>query len=268
MATGSSSTPQVTSKAEAKAQLKKLRAQQAAEKKARKSRRKDKKNKGEGFFARLKQVFSMTREFDPNIAWWMALAFLVTLAVSFGLFSVLLPFHWVTGLLIGVPFGLLAAMIVMNRRAEKAAFARIEGRPGASAAALGTLRRGWIVTEDPVAMSPKTQDAVFRVVGRPGLILVSEGPAGRVNKMIEKERRRFSRYLPNVPVHVIQCGRGDEQVPLSKLTKTIKKLPKTLTKHEVNAVEKRIGALSNTKPPIPKGVDPYRVRPDRKALRG
>lgn len=268
MATGSSSTPQVTSKAEAKAELKKLKAQQAAEKKSRKSRRKDKKNKGEGFFARLKQVFSMTREFDPNIAWWMALVFLITLAVSFVLFSVLLPFHWVTGLLVGVPFGLLAAMIVMNRRAEKAAFARIDGRPGASAAALGTLRRGWIVTEDPVAMNPKSQDAVFRVVGRPGLILISEGPAGRVNKMIEKERRRFSRYLPNVPVHVVQCGRGEEQVPLSKLTKTIKKLPKTLTKHEVNAVEKRIGALANTKPPIPKGVDPYRVRPDRKALRG
>ncbi len=268
MATGASSTPQVSSKAEAKAELKKLRAQQKAEKQARKSRRKDKKNKGEGFFARLKQVFSMTREYDPNIAWWMALAFLLALGVSFLLFSVLLPFHWITGLLIGLPFGLLAAMIVMNRRAEKAAFSRIEGRPGASAAALGTLRRGWIVTEDPVAMNPKTQDAVFRVVGKPGLILVSEGPSGRVNKMVEKERRRFTRYLPNVPVHVVQCGRGENQVELDRLTKSIKKLPKTLTKHEVNAVEKRIGALSNTKPPIPKGVDPYRVRPDRKALRG
>ncbi len=111
-------------------ELKKLRAQQKAEKQARKSRRKDKKNKGDGFFARLKQVFSMTREYDSNIGWWMALAFLLAVAVSFLLFSVLLPFHWITGLLIGVPFGLLAAMIVMNRRARRPRSPGSKAAPG------------------------------------------------------------------------------------------------------------------------------------------
>lgn len=266
MAPADSTPSKASSKAEAKAALKNLKAQQKAEQRDRKARKRA--NKQEGFFARIKQVFTMTRSYDPNIGWWMALAFFATFGVFFLLFTLLL--NWVTGLLIGLPFGLLAAMIVMNRRAEKAAFSRIEGRPGAAAAALSTLKRGWVVTEEPVAMDPKTQDAIFRVVGKPGLVLITEGPAGRVNKLVEKTRKRFSPILRDtgVPIHVIQSGRGDQQVPLQKLVKTIKKLDKKLTKHEVNAVDRRLTALPISRPPIPKGVDPYRTRPDRKALRG
>lgn len=169
------STSQITSKQQAKAELKKLREQQKLEKQRRKATKKEKKAKGEGFFSRIKQVFSMTKSYDPQIGWWMLLAGVAAFAVVFVITTLLL--NWVTGVLMGLPFGLLAAMIVMNRRAEKAAFARIEGRPGAAAAALNTLRRGWVVSEEPVAMDPKTQDAVFRVVGKPGVILVTEGPA-------------------------------------------------------------------------------------------
>ncbi|GAA1143788.1 DUF4191 domain-containing protein [Nesterenkonia lutea] len=266
MAPADTTPPPVSSKAEAKTALKNLKAQQKAEQRDRKARKKA--NKQDGFFARIKQVFTMTRSYDPNIGWWMALAFFVTLGVAFAIFGLLL--NWITGLLIGLPLALLAAMIVMNRRAEKAAFSRIEGRPGAAAAALSTLKRGWIVTEEPVAMDPKTQDAIFRVVGRPGLILVTEGPSQRVSKLVQKTRKRFSPILRDtgVPIHVIQAGRGEQQVPLQKLSKAIKKLDKKLNKHEVSAVEQRLAALPISRPPIPKGVDPYRTRPDRKALRG
>lgn len=266
MAPDDSTTPKVSSKAEVRAELKQLRAQQKNEKQDRKARKKA--SKKEGFFSRLKQVFSMTRAHDPNIGWWMALAFLVTFAVAAVLVGLLL--NWVTGILFGLPLGLLAAMIVMNRRAEKAAFARIEGRPGAAASALGTLRRGWVVVEEPVAMDPKTQAAIFRVVGRPGLVLVTDGPAGPVRKMVPKTRKRFSPILRDtgVPIHVIETGKGEGQVPLPKLTKHLKKLDKALTKHEVSALEKRLASLPISRPPIPKGVDPYRLRPDRKALRG
>ena len=266
MAPADTTESQASPKAEAKAALKNLKAQQKAEQRERKARKKA--NRQEGFFARIKQVFTMTRSYDPNIGWWMALAFFVTFGVLFLIFTLVL--NWVTGLLIGLPLGLLAAMILMNRRAEKAAFSRIEGRPGAAAAALSTLRRGWIVTEEPVAMDPKTQDAIFRVVGKPGLILVTEGPSSRVNKLVLKTRKRFSPILRDtgVPIHVIQAGRGEQQVPLQKLNRAIKKLDKKLTKHEVSAVERRLAALPISRPPIPKGVDPYRTRPDRKALRG
>ncbi|WP_300344281.1 DUF4191 domain-containing protein [Nesterenkonia sp.] len=258
---------QITSKQQAKAELKKLREQQKLQKQQRKAAKKAKKAQGEGIFSRIKQVFSMTRAHDPNIVWWMLLAALVAFAVVFVIVTLLL--NWVTGLLMGLPCALLAAMVVMNRRAERAAFARIEGRPGAAAAALNTLRRGWVVTEEPVAMDPKTQDAVFRVVGKPGVILVTEGPSGRVKKMVEKTRKRLKPVLRDeVPIRVVQSGRGKEQVPLPQLTKHIKKLDKKLTKHEVHEVERRLSALPIARPPIPKGVDPYRARPDRKALRG
>jgi hypothetical protein len=45
------------------------------------------------------------------------------------------------------------------------------------------------------------------------------------------------------------------------------KMKNELTKVEVNAVSKRINSLGN-RLPIPKGIDPYKARPDRKAARG
>ena len=39
--------------------------------------------------------------------------------------------------------GLVAATFIFGRRAERAAYAQIEGQPGAAAAALGSLRSGW-----------------------------------------------------------------------------------------------------------------------------
>ena len=217
---------------------------------------------------RLKQineVFQMTRRHDPMLVWLMLLSFLGVVAVSF-LVGYLLE-NWVTGLIIGIPLGLLAATFILSRRAERAAFAQIENQPGASGAALGTLKRGWITEDQPVAVNPRTQDAVFRAIGRPGVVLVSEGPTHRVRPLVEAERKRLARILPNVTVHVIESGRGEGQVPISQIAKKMNKLDKELTKLEVSAVSKRISSLGN-RLPIPKGIDPYKARPDRKAARG
>lgn len=218
--------------------------------------------------SRLKQineVFQMTRRHDPMVVWLMLLSFLGVVAVSF-LVGFLLE-NWITGLIIGIPLGLLAATLILSRRAERAAFAQIENQPGASGAALGTLKRGWITEDQPVAVNPRTQDAVFRAIGRPGVVLVSEGPSHRVRPLVDAERKRLARILPNVTVHVIESGRGEGQVPLSQVAKKMNKLNKELTKIEVSAVSKRISSLGN-RLPIPKGIDPYKARPDRKAARG
>jgi F0F1-type ATP synthase assembly protein I len=218
--------------------------------------------------SRLKQineVFQMTRRHDPMVVWLMLLSFLGVVAVSF-LVGFLLE-NWITGLIIGIPLGLLAATLILSRRAERAAFAQIENQPGASGAALGTLKRGWITEDQPVAVNPRTQDAVFRAIGRPGVVLVSEGPTHRVRPLVDAERKRLARILPNVTVHVIESGRGEGQVPLSQVAKKMNKLDKELTKLEVSAVAKRISSLGN-RLPIPKGIDPYKARPDRKAARG
>lgn len=211
------------------------------------------------------EVFKMTRRNDPQVVWLMLLAFLAIVAVSF-LVGFLLE-NWVTGLIIGIPLGLLAAVFILSRRAERAAFAQIENQPGASGAALGTLRRGWITHDQPVAVNPRTQDAVFMAIGRPGVVLVSEGPTHRVKPLVDSERKRLARILPNVTIHVIESGRGEGQVPLNQIAKNMGKLKKELTKIEVNAVSKRINSLGN-RLPIPKGIDPYKARPDRKASRG
>jgi hypothetical protein len=213
--------------------------------------------------SRLKQigeVFNMTRRHDPMVPWLMLLVFLGVVAVSL-LVGFLLE-NWITSLLIGIPLGLLGATLILSRRAERAAFAQIENQPGASGAALGTLKRGWITEDQPVAVNPRTQDAVFRAIGRPGVVLVSEGPTHRVKPLVEAERKRLARILPNVTIHVIESGRGEGQVPISQVAKKMGKLKKELTKLEVSAVSKRISSLG-TRLPIPKGIDPYKARPNR-----
>ena len=221
--------------------------------------------KGPGVFSQMKQVFQMTREREPNILWWMILLGLGVLLV-FLLIGVLLG-NWITWLLIGIPFAVLAAVILLSRRAEKAAFSRIEGQPGAAGAALSTLKRGWIVEEEPAAMDPKSKDLLFRAVGRPGVVFITEGPVSRVDKLVKKERRRIGPVIQNVPIHVLKSGNGENQIPLSKLTKEMKRLENKLTKQEVQVVHRRMNTLQN-KLPIPKGVDPMRARPDRKSMRG
>ena len=213
--------------------------------------------------SRLKQigeVFNMTRRHDPMVPWLMLLAFLGVVAVS--LIVGLLLENWITGLIIGIPLGFLAATFILSRRAERAAFAQIENQPGASGAALSTLKRGWITEEQPVAVNPRTQDAVFRAIGRPGVMLVSEGPTHRVKPLLDAERKKLARILPNVTIHVIESGKGEGQTPISQVAKKMNKLNKELTKIEVSAVSKRVSSLGN-RLPIPKGIDPYKARPQR-----
>ena len=76
-------------------------------------------------------------------------------------------------------FGTLAALIIFGRRAQRSAYAQMDGQRGAAGAALRMLRRGWKTREEPVAIT-KQMDVVHRVVGPPGIVLIGEGtaPAG------------------------------------------------------------------------------------------
>ncbi|WP_458116996.1 DUF4191 domain-containing protein [Arthrobacter sp. D2-10] len=225
----------------------------------------DKSSKKPGTMKRIREVFAMTRRNDPNVVWIMLLAFLAVIAV--GLLIGLLINNVVTMLIIAVPLAFLAALFILSRRAERAAFAQIEGKPGAAGAALSVLRRGWILKDEPVAVNARTQDAVFRAIGRPGIVLVAEGPVNRVKQLVNAERVKMNRIVPGVPVHVVHAGQGEGQVPLQRISKTLQKMKKNLTRQEVSAVDKRLSALG-ARMPIPKGVDPFKARPDRKAMRG
>jgi hypothetical protein len=222
--------------------------------------------KKQGRLSQLRAVFSMTRRSDPAAVWWMLLAFVGTVALAFAIGYLIDHPIYVT--IIGVMLGVLFAVAILARRAEGAAYAQLAGQPGAAGAALQGLRRGWSVEQQPVAIDPRSQDMVFRAVGRPGVVLVTEGPVPRVNKLADKERTRLNRVLPNVPVTIVNAGDGPEQVPLRKVSRTMTRMKPALTKGEVSEVAKRLRALGAAKLPIPKGVDPMRARPDRKATRG
>ena len=117
-------------------------------------------------------------------------------------------------------------------------------------------------------MDPRTQDLVFRGIGRAGVVLVGEGAPARIAKLLESERKKVARILPNVPITLIQSGSAEGQVPLRKLPRTVQKLKPTLTKQEVAEITKRLRSLGGMRLPVPKGIDPYRARPDRKGMRG
>lgn len=230
-----------------------------------------------GRIAQFMQVWNMTRKNDPSAVWWMILAALAVLLIA------LLVGVWldmvIYCLIIGIPLALLAATFVLARRAEKAAFGQIEGQPGATSAVLGTLRRGWFFDQEPVAAEASgkvrgmrdLQNAamVFRAVGRPGVVLFSEGPKAAAKRLSETERRKVSRIVGDeVPVHVLRVGRDEDEVPLSQVAKTLKKMDKKITKDEAIVVHKRLKAIGASKPPLPAGVDPRKARMDRRALRG
>lgn len=228
--------------------------------------RKEKGPKKQRWYHQVWAAYKMTKQQDPSVTWWLLGMFAFVLAIGVGLG--LLTGQLVLWIILAFPFAMLAAMFLLTRRAERAAYTRIEGEPGAARAAMGTVRGGWTFTDEPVAMSPRTQDLVFRGVGRPGIVLVSEGPASRVGRMLEDERKRTARMLPNVPIHLIQMGNDEGQVPLKKLGRKISRLKPKLTKAEVAQVAKRLAALGSKALPIPKGIDPAKARPDRKGMRG
>lgn len=229
--------------------------------------RKDRSGKKQGGLRKLIAAYKVTRENDKRLGWIMLAWFLgVGLAVG-GVFWWLL--HPISGVLVGIPAGLLAALIVFGRRAEKSAYAQVEGQPGAAAAALGVLRRGWQV--QPAVAATKNQDLVHRVVGRPGVILVGEGNPARVRNLLTVEKKKHARVVGETPIYDLVVGEDHpDAIPVRRLSKHILKLPRNLAPGEVTDVLQRLKALDAMRPtlPVPKGPVPTNMRQARQAMRG
>ncbi|WP_402464702.1 DUF4191 domain-containing protein [Isoptericola aurantiacus] len=224
-----------------------------------------KKPKKQRWYHQVWAAYQMTRRQDPMVTWIMLAVFLGILAIA--LLIGFLAGHWIYATVVGLPFALLGSMFVLTRKAERAAYTQIEGQPGAVRAALGTVRGGWNFEDEPVSVN-RQQDLVFRGIGRPGVVLVSEGPSHRVQRMLADERKRTVRVLPNVPVTTIQVGSEEGQVALPKVARKVQRMKKQLTRAEAAEIGKRLKALGGVKLPVPKGVDPLNARPDRKGMRG
>ncbi|MDQ1625202.1 MAG: hypothetical protein QOJ49_700 [Actinomycetota bacterium] len=200
----------------------------------------------------IRSAYKMTRKVDPLVGW-------ITLAAGFLVFALMLAIGFLVNQpiffgLIGLMLGFLAATIVFGKRAEKAAFAQVEGQPGAAAAALNMLRKGWTVT--PGVAATRNQDVVHRAVGRPGVVLVGEGSPTRVANLLATERKKVTRFVPDVPVYEVQAGNEDGQVPLRRLNSKLMKMPRNLKNDQVAEVNRRLKALGTMNLPIPKGPMP------------
>jgi hypothetical protein len=147
-------------------------------------------------------------------------------------------------------------MFFLTRQAGTAAYASIEGQIGAGASVLMAIRKGWTTT--PAVAVSKNQDMVHRSVGRAGIVLTGEG-TNAVRQMIADERKKAERFAPGVPITEILVGNEDGRVPIRKIQKQMRRLPKKLTAHQMREVRARLKAVGGMSMPIPKGPMPTRA---------
>jgi len=204
------------------------------------------------------QAYKLTYARDKQLPWWMAIAFIGTAALVFLLMTLIgLPLF--LSIPMAVLFGVLSLMLIFGRRAQQAAFRQVEGQPGAGGWALQNMRGDWRITQGVQVNSQL--DAVHRVLGRPGVVLVGEGQPHRVRPMMAQEKKRVARIAGDTPIYDVLLGDDEGQIPLRKLSNHLVKLPRNLSQAQVNALDKRMAALGGTKAaPLPKGPMPTRAR--------
>lgn len=222
-----------------------------------------------GFFRQIATLYRFTQEEFTWLPFLIGGIIIVAAALGvmigflippFAIWSVVL---WgVTGLLGGI----LLALIATTRLSNTAMYRKIDGMPGATGHVLSTaLGRNWQAGDMPVGVNPRTQEAVYRAVGRGGVVIVGEGSRGRLTRLIGEERLKAQRVASGVPVTVFYVGNEDGDIPIAKLAATIKKLPKAIDRTTQAAVVKRIDSVSQSLAslPIPKGMDPTKARAPR-----
>ncbi|MFW0792820.1 DUF4191 domain-containing protein [Gordonia sp. CPCC 205515] len=202
----------------------------------------------------LWQAFQMQRKEDKRLIPYMVGVFLVIVAVFvvlgliFGAVWMLLP--------IGIVLGLLAAFILFGRRVQKSVYTKADGQPGAAGWALSNMRGQWRVKQAVAGNSHL--DAIHRVIGKPGVILVAEGSPTRVKSLLSQEKKKAARIVGDTPIYEIIVGNEDGQVPLSKLERHLNKLPSNIDSKRIDTLDGRLAAISGRQPGpgMPKGPIP------------
>ncbi|MCI7551654.1 MAG: DUF4191 domain-containing protein [Actinomycetaceae bacterium] len=211
-------------------------------------------------------AYKVAQRTYPWIGWAMLALFVGTIAI--GVVVSILTTNWVMWLIFFIMLALLGPLILLTQLVKNASYQQIDGMPGASGAVLNQLKRGWVVAQEPVRFNARSQEMVFRVIGRPGVVLIGEGSRAQVNKMFNDERKAIKRIVPSAPVQTVHVGHEEGQVPLKKLQRTIAKLPKKISNAEVAALTARFDRVNTNSLPIPKGIDPNNIRANRRAMRG
>jgi hypothetical protein len=191
----------------------------------------------------LWQAFNLQRKEDKRLLPYMIGAFVLIVGISVGVGIWAGGLTMITLIPLGVVLGALVAFIVFGRRAQKSVYRKAEGQTGAAAWALDNLRGKWRVT--PGVAATGHLDAVHRVIGRPGVILVGEGATTRVRPLLAQEKKRTARLIGDVPIYDIIVGSGEDEVPLAKLERHLTRLPANITVKQMDTLESRLAALGS-----------------------
>jgi Domain of unknown function (DUF4191) len=202
--------------------------------------------------AQILAAFSMQRREDKALLPLMIGVLLGVTAVAFGV-GFLVGQQWVA-LPLGVALGGLGAILIFGRRVQRTVFAKAEGQPGAAAWALENLRGRWKVT--PAVAGTTQLDAVHRVIGRPGVVLVAEGAPHRLKPLLAQEKKRVSRLIGDTPIYDITVGNGEGQIPLAKLPRHLAKLPRNVSSEQIDGLESKLTILATRNPGMPRGPVP------------
>ncbi|WP_329102731.1 DUF4191 domain-containing protein [Micromonospora sp. NBC_01699] len=215
------------------------------------------------FGQRLKQigmVFSFTAKQDKWFVPLAAGAVLIPLALTV---VAVLAWGWLW-LPIGILLTVLAVLIVLNLRSNRAMMNAAEGQPGAAPQILESMRGDWRVT--PAVSSTTQMDMVHLVLCRAGVVLLAEGNPQRVRGLLGQEKRRLAKVIGNAPLYDYTLGQGEGELPIRKLRMTLMRLPRNLSGKDVNALDRRLKALT-ARPQMPKGAIPKNMRPAKGAFR-
>lgn len=235
------------------------------------SKPKDDSEPPKGRIRQIRQAYKITKRTDKNLGLILLLWFLGVggvLAIGGIFFFGATPFGIGTSILFGILTGILAMLIVFGKRAERAAYAQVEGQVGAAAGALQMLKKGWNLK--PAVGFTKNQDVVHRLLGRPGIVLVGEGNPTRVRSLLATETKKHARIAGEIPITSIVIGDDKDEVKLTKLVKHVRKLPKKVKPAEITDLIAKLRALDAMRPPVPmpRGPVPTSMKGSRKAMRG
>ncbi|AHH94465.1 DUF4191 domain-containing protein [Kutzneria viridogrisea] len=198
------------------------------------------------------EAFKMQRREDKALVPLMLAVLLGATVVAF-LVGLIWDLQWAF-LPLGIAVGALGAVVLFGRRVQRNVFTKADGQPGAGAWALENLRGRWKVT--PAVAGTTQLDAVHRVIGRPGIILVAEGAPHRVKTLLAQEKKRVARIVGDTPIYDVVIGNEDKQVPLRKLQAHLMKLPRNISAGQMDSLENRLQALASRGAAMPKGPLP------------
>lgn len=218
------------------------------------------------------QLYRYTVKEDRHLPLWLTLGFVGTIVVGVAFCFIVHAnvAFWILLMLMFVMLALLVDTIILTRDADRIAYIRMDGTPGASSAVLSSINRGGFdFPKEPVWMDKRTHAMIWRGTGRTGIYLVGEGEKKTLEQEMNREERVVRRAVPgsDIPVYRIFVGNGKGQVPLRKLRTNVVRHKVVMTKMELDQLNGRLSSLQGKQMRTPRGVDPRRMKVSTRMMR-